>query len=309
MDSKQRWINVGMAVGMALALVVAVMALTQVGVEYQEMSLTGIGWMLDGDATDLLVVDQTGTGDVAEFRDDGTVVMRIVDGGLITTSGALHVGSTITATTLVTSYTNLDASGTLNVDGATTLNSTLDVDGATTLNSTLDVDGNVSSGTGLITVTDGIHQAINTTYENVGLPSVATASFTYTAGAGGTVALFTIGDGEIWIVHDIYVNVTTNFDCTGDDCTVHIGDGGDEDGLCDLDDGELQAADVEVTGSAAGWQCFGSADVIGAYIASGRGFIYAPSGSAETIDAVLAASGDDFSAGAATVYAVYTRVQ
>jgi len=35
----------------------------------------------------------------------------------------------------------LDVDGTLNVTGATTLNSTLDVDGATTLNSTLDVDG------------------------------------------------------------------------------------------------------------------------------------------------------------------------
>ena len=35
----------------------------------------------------------------------------------------------------------LDVGGTLNVDGATTLNDILDVDGATTLNSTLDVDG------------------------------------------------------------------------------------------------------------------------------------------------------------------------
>jgi hypothetical protein len=123
------------------------------------------------------------------------------------------------------------------------------------------------------------------------------------------VNLFTIGDGEIWIVHEVYINVTTNFDATGDDATVHIGDGSDEDGLCDLDDGELQTTDVEVTGSAAGWQCFGSTDVIGAYIASGRGFIYAPSGAAETIDAVIAATGDDLSAGAATAYIVYTRIQ
>ena len=38
----------------------------------------------------------------------------------------------------------LDVGGTLNVDGATTLNNTLDVDGATTLNATLDVDGDTT---------------------------------------------------------------------------------------------------------------------------------------------------------------------
>lgn len=145
--------------------------------------------------------------------------------------------------------------------------------------------------------------------EHVFFPTVASTAFTYTASAGGTVQLFTVSDGEIWLIHDIYVNVTTNFDCTGDDCTVHIGDGGDEDGLCDLDDGELQTSDTEVTGAPSGWQCFASVDTIGAYITSGRGFIYAPSGADETIDAKLAATGDDFSAGAATVYVVYTRIQ
>jgi len=43
----------------------------------------------------------------------------------------------------------LDVGGTLNVDGATTLNDTLDVDGATTLNNTLDVDGNTTFNSGL----------------------------------------------------------------------------------------------------------------------------------------------------------------
>lgn len=152
-----------------------------------------------------------------------------------------------------------------------------------------------------------IDQDIGT--ENLMLPTVASQAFTYTAAAGGTVALFTIADGEIWLIHDIYINITTNWDATGDDAVVVIGDGGDPNGLCDFTDGELQTTDVEVTGAPAGWQCFASTDVIGAYITSGRGFIYAPSGSAETIDAVISASGDDLSAGAATAYIVYTRIQ
>lgn len=177
----------------------------------------------------------------------------------------------------------------------------LDVDGATTLNSSLDVDGNVSSGTGLITVTDGINQAI-TSYENLGsLPTVASANITYAT----TTDLFTVGDGEVWFVHDVLVNVTANYDCTGDDCTLGIGDGNDDNGLADLIDAELQAADTEGTGFAAGWQ--GQlADTKGAFLADGN-FVYAPSGAAEGIDATV--GGTDPAAGAATIYIVYTRIQ
>ncbi len=146
--------------------------------------------------------------------------------------------------------------------------------------------------------------------ENIMFPTVVSTAITYTAAAGGTGTVATIADGEVWIVHDIFVNVTTNWDATGDDVLLHIGDGGDEDGLCDLDDGELQTTDVEVTGGAAGWQCFGGADTIGAYIASGRAHIYAPSGAAETIDYLIdETSGETITAGAATIYVVYTRIQ
>lgn len=170
-----------------------------------------------------------------------------------------------------------------------------EVDGELELDGTVDVDA-------VMTGQDDL--------EHIFFPTVASTAFTYTAAAGGTVVLWTVADGEIWLIHDIYCNVTTDFDCTGDDVTVDVGDGNDPNGLCDLDDAELQAADTEVTGAPAGWQCFAGADTIGAYIASGRGFIYAPSGAAETIDAVIdEGSGETITAGAATCYVVYTRIQ
>jgi hypothetical protein len=192
----------------------------------------------------------------------------------------------------------------------------LDVDDDTSITASTDDQLDFEIGGADEVVLTAATLDLNNTYidqdiatENIMLPTVASTAFTYTAAAGGTATLFTIADGEIWLVHDIYVNVTTNFDATGDDATIDVGDGADVDGLCNLDDAELQTTDVEVTGSAAGWQCFGGADTIGAYIASGRGFIYAPSGAAETIDAVIAATGDDLSAGGATAYIVYTRIQ
>ena len=108
-------------------------------------------------------------------------------------------------------------------------------------------------------------------------------------------AVATIGDGEVWIVHDVFVNITNDFDCTGDDATLIVGDGNDADGFVVLADAELQAADTEATGFAAGWQGLIAATQ-GVYIdeaAGANSFIYAPSGAAETIDYLVSeASGD-----------------
>lgn len=105
----------------------------------------------------------------------------------------------------------------------------------------------------------------------------------------------------------MYVSVTTNFDCDGDDCTLQIGDDGDVNGLLDLADAELQTTDTEGTGAPAGWQGFMSSDTVGAYLAQGLGFVYL---GAQTIDIAIDDTGaTDPSAGAATVYIVYTRVQ
>lgn len=240
-------------------------------------------------------VDLDGSSDVVQLSVTGyttqTNDLVQIDGGLIDIGGGTYATAD--------GDNDLGVQGDLEVNGNVDADGTLDVDGTSNLDE-VDIDGAVDLDASVTGADD---------LEHVFFPTVASTAFTYTAGAGGTVQLFTVSDGEIWLIHDIYVNVTTSFDCTGDDCTVHIGDGSDEDGLCDLDDGELQTSDTEVTGAPSGWQCFASTDTIGAYITSGRGFIYAPSGADETIDAKLAASGDDFSAGGATVYIVYTRIQ
>jgi len=166
-----------------------------------------------------------------------------------------------------------------------------------------------------LTVTDDllVTGLINWTYgeENIGLPSVISTAITWTAAAGGTGAVTTIADGEVWFVHAVFVNVTTNFDCTGDDTTLVVGDGTDGDGFVVLADAELQAADTEQTGSPAGWQGLVAA-TMGVFLdgaVSSAPHIYAPSGAAETIDWLIdEGSGETITAGAATIYVIYTRI-
>lgn len=137
--------------------------------------------------------------------------------------------------------------------------------------------------------------------ENIGLPSVISTTVAYTP-TSGTIA--TVGASELWLVHAVYANVTADWDTAGNnDATLNIGDGNDADGLLDLDDAELQAADTEGTGAPAGWQGFMSTDARGAYLANGHGFIY---GATDTID--YACGGTAADAGTATIYVVYTRV-
>ncbi len=140
--------------------------------------------------------------------------------------------------------------------------------------------------------------------ENIGVMSIMTVSVEYTT----TAALFTVGASEIWIVHDVLVNVTENYDCTGNDCTMEIGDSNVVSGFITLIDAQLQAADTEGTGFEAGWQGM-SESTKGAYLdeatnASGHNFVYSGS---ETID--LAIGGTDPVAGEATIWIFYTRVQ
>lgn len=243
--------------------------------------------------------------------------------GAVTTVGAVTVGSdgsgadvTLYSATAGDSFlwdaseealtiTGTDSQDALNVDdGNVDIADDVDVDGTTNLDVT-DIDDTLNVG-GMATFVAGVTGAEDV--ENIMLPTVVSTAFTYTAAAGGTVPLATITDGEIWLVHGVWLNVTTDFDCTGDDCTAVLGDGNDTDGFCVLSDTELQAADTEGTGWAAGWQCQVAA-TRGVYQDATGGFWYAPSGADETIDVVLAASGDDFSAGAATAYIVYTRIQ
>jgi hypothetical protein len=176
-----------------------------------------------------------------------------------------------------------------------------EVDGELELDGALDADSTADFA-GVVTLASNV--------ENVIAPSVATKTITYTTGAGGTDTLATIADGEVWMILACYANVTTNWDATaGDDATFDVGDENDPDGLLDLDDAELQASDTEGTGGAAGWQGFLSTDTAGAYRTQGHPFLYAPSGTAETIDLAWGATGDDLTAGELTVYLVYVRLQ
>lgn len=164
--------------------------------------------------------------------------------------------------------------------------------------------GDLNVATGDLTVAgtstlDDISQTINAA-ENIGmLPTVISASMEYT-----TATLFTVPAGETWIVHSVLVDVGTNFDCTGDNCTLQVGDANDANGLVDLVDAEILAADTEGTGWAAGWQGQLAATK-GAYLVDSD-FVYAPSASTPITGTV---GGTDPAGGAATVYIVYTRIQ
>lgn len=206
-----------------------------------------------------------------------------------------------------TNFTNVVASGDitagddLTVTDDATITDDLAVTGLATVGETLGVTG-MSTFTGGATATEDV--------ENIFLPTTVSTVITWTAAAGGTGTVATIGDGEIWIVHSVLVNVTTDFDCTGDDATLVVGDGNDADGFIVLADAELQAADTEGTGFAAGWQ--GMADgTIGVYLDEvDSGYVYAPSGAAETIDWLIdETSGETITAGAAEIFVTYTRIQ
>jgi hypothetical protein len=143
---------------------------------------------------------------------------------------------------------------------------------------------------------------------HIGLPAVETTAITYTVAAGGT--------GNVWtcpgkcLVHSVLANVTTNFDTTGDDTTLTIGDATDGDGYLTLADAELQAADTEGTGFAAGWQGT-SASTLGAYLDLNHnsfpvvGTSAVPYTMTYTLDET---SGETLTAGAATFYVTYTRL-
>lgn len=148
--------------------------------------------------------------------------------------------------------------------------------------------------------------------EHLFFPTVVISDIAYASATGSTGAVATIADGETWLVWAVFISVTTDFDCTGDDATLIVGDGADTDGFVVLADAELQVADTEQTGSPAGWQGLVAA-TMGVYLdgaVSSAPHIYAPRGSAETIDYLISeGSGDTLTAGRATIIVVYTRIQ
>lgn len=303
-------------------------SITQAGGETNSSNLVVSAPTAVGTATPAVLINNAGVSKQIEIQDGGTVAFDMLNGG-----GARFTAPTAIATAQpglvadtsgvsnifevranATPQFQVDASGLVDLHG-----NQLDLDADNDTSITADTDDQIDfeiAGTDQITISTTslflngtlINQDAGT--ENLGqLPTVCSATITYTAAAGGSGTVCSIGASEIWYIHAVFAEVTTNWDATGDDALVEIGDGNDADGLLDLDDGELQAADTEGTGAPAGWQGFMSTDTRGAYLANGHGFIYNP-GSAETIDYNIdETSGETLSAGQLTVYVVYTRLQ
>lgn len=250
----------------------------------------GSGWDrgIDLDGNDLYLDDDQDT----YIHESGDDVVDFV-AGAATGDFRIHTGNLRVG--------DGSADGTLNGDDAY-VEGFLEVDGEIEADGNIDADG-------------GINAAVGT--ENVGIPSVVSTAITYTAAAGGSGTVATIGDGEIWFVHDILVHVTEEFDeDTGDGEVLIIGDGEDDNGFLDLDSTDLTATYNEgVTGHAAGW--LGKIEGnVGVYFDPdgtdgfhNNTFVYAPSGDDETIDWALTSDGNDLSQGAATIYVIYTRIQ
>lgn len=170
----------------------------------------------------------------------------------------------------------------------------------------LDINAPIrSSVDGVVEIDSATPLKVGVGTEHIGIPTVLSVPITYTAAAGGTGTVATVGAGEVWLVHEVWVKVTTNFDATGDDATLIVGDSNDTDGFLAVADAGLQAAYSAGTGWEAGYYGLKDGEQ-GAYVADGSLFIY---DGAETIDwAVDETDGETLAAGAATIYVRYTRI-
>ncbi|MFZ8836583.1 MAG: hypothetical protein ACO3MV_02990 [Flavobacteriales bacterium] len=102
--------------------------------------------------------------------------------GVTVTSGSVAIGQAVGTSDNVT-FNNLDANGTLDVTGATTLSSTLDVTGATGVDGDFDVNTNkftVASATG-----------------NTAVAGTLAVTGTSSSASGSTVGTLTLADGSI----------------------------------------------------------------------------------------------------------------
>jgi hypothetical protein len=225
----------------------------------------------------------------------GRTQFAYIDVGRANVDADLDVGDDITADDDLTVSGDAAITGVATLTGNLDANSDADIDGTANLDE-VDIDGVLNLATEL---------------EHVGTPSILTQAITYTAGAGTSGTLATISDGEIWLIHGVFIQTTTTFtDAAGNDETFTIGDGNDADGFLSAASTQLASDFTEATGFAAGFYGIENGSQ-GAYtLDDGGPFVYAPSGSAETIDYELASgAGDDIGAGALTMYVVYTRIQ
>lgn len=143
--------------------------------------------------------------------------------------------------------------------------------------------------------------------QNLFVPTYATASFTYTSAAGGTVDLFTIPAGQIWMVADLRVRITEDFAATGDDSILLIGDDANDDGYCE-NVAAYDATHQIDSGWPLGWVCEGGQK--GSYInPQNIGGSFPAEGPTDITVTIDETSGESITSGAATVYLLYTRIQ
>jgi hypothetical protein len=148
----------------------------------------------------------------------------------------------------------------------------------------------------------------NTNVENLGQgKTILSTDIAFGAAAGSSGTIATIGAGELWFVHSVFISVTVNFDATGDDATLVIGDGNDPNGFIDAADANLQTTFTEATGFEPGFYGIENGSS-GAYTTDDGGpFVYKDT---ETIDFLIdEVSGETLTAGKARVYVIYTRIQ
>ena len=188
-------------------------------------------------------------------------------------------------------FTNIVTSGDITAGDDLGVTDDMTVTGLVTVGETLGV-------TGITTLSAGVTQASGA-IENIGnLPTWASA----VVGFATATDVFVVGASETWVVHNVLVNVTTNYDCDTTNCTMIIGPGTDPNGFIILDDTELQIATTEGTGWAAGWMGQLAATT-GALLITNQDFVMAAT---DGID--MAIGGTNPAAGAATVWIYYTRL-
>lgn len=134
--------------------------------------------------------------------------------------------------------------------------------------------------------------------QNLFVPTYATAAFTYTSAAGGTLEPFTVPAGQVWWVHGVGAEVTEDFVAAGDDEGVLIGIDGQLSLFCEIPHARLLTTYTGV--GAEGWACPHDDDARRPAVLE----------AAQTIVVTINEdTGTTLSAGAATVHLLYTRIQ
>jgi hypothetical protein len=163
--------------------------------------LTGL--QIQGSETDALVVDQTSTGDIVEFRDAGTPVWTLADGGTVAVTGNATLGAVVDVGT----WLNITPGTSITLtDGATlTSNGTfqpLTSASAVTTSATTSIADGARDGDLLILINDNASDVINVDGTGANVECKANVAL----GAGDTLALIWNDGKSNWYCLSNYDN-------------------------------------------------------------------------------------------------------